>query len=537
MPNVDIAKSYEEKMNRLHRHLEKISPDIFVVYTFDKMVIAKDWSNGKYYEIPYSEKADGTIESKEAKEVEATYIQKMLVEEDMKITVNKSDKELSMPMATYLYYKREGMYPAEEDHEKGNSQELTGPIFKTTEKQRIVYAAVLVPGEPDHDYDKGEKILTAEEVEYVAHKWMEEYGNIDYMHGLNNVAKPIETFILPMDWEVTAYKQKMTLPKGTWVMAAKVTNDQAWKDVESGKLTGFSIMGIQNSVMKSIMEKVSKGEAVNKQIEASVKRVLIRDLGPKWIVPFVSLVDEACVPKSKFFAIKSRTPELPAADPADEDIINKGEKTVWDNIMSMFKKDEFQEAVKAIAKMKTAVLKAGRSISNDTYTKLKGAIEALSKLLEKADKERKPDYLKNKKKKGDELEMDEKDVSKLIEKKLEEKLVPIHETLKKLLPEEKPAEEDKAEAEVAAKEKAAKEKEEADKAKKEEEDKDKEKDALKSEVSTLKDTLDKLQKARKAVSKGIAGQEDNDPPKEAYTTKDHLKGLERDSFGCAIKKA
>ena len=47
--------------------------------------------------------------------------------------------------------------------------------------------------------DKGEEILTVEEVERVAHKWMLEYGNIDYMHGLNNVAKPVETFLLPMD--------------------------------------------------------------------------------------------------------------------------------------------------------------------------------------------------------------------------------------------------------------------------------------------------------------------------------------------------
>ena len=524
--------SYEQKQERLRAHFDKENGDTYIIYTFPDAVILKDYKEGKYYEIGYTI-TDDKITSGDKNEVELSYIQKKLIDEDIK-TTTKDKKEISEALKTYLYYKAEGMWPAEKAQEdKPKGAELSGPIFKKAEKQRIVYAAVLVPGEADLDADKGEKILTKEEVEQVAHKWMEEYGNIDYMHGLNNVAKPVETFLLPMEWEVEAYGKKMLLPEGTWVLAAKVINDKAWKEVEEGKLTGFSIMGIQNNVLKRIMDNVSKGERVDKELNASMKRVLIRDLGKNWIVPFVSLVDEPCVPKAKFFAIKQK---------AEEDKEKEDKGGVWENIMSFFKKEDLKQLAEKTIQLTEEVKKAGRSISDATYSKLKNALEALTKLIEKADQERKPDYMKNKKEKGDDLEMDEKDVQKLINETLDEKLKPINEGLKALLPEEDKSEKSKEEKEKEATEKETAEKkkeeeeaaeEEASKKKKEEEDKEKE--SLKTENLTLKETLDKLQKAKKAISKVEKGQEDGEEDKK-YTQKDHLEELGRDTQGRALKK-
>ena len=520
--------SYEQKMERLRAHFDKNNGDSYIIYTFPDAVIIKDYKKGKYYEIEYSI-LDDKITSGTPKEVEVSYIQKRLIDEDIATSTTK-DKEKTRALTTYLYYKAEEKWPAEEEREPKGA-ELSGPIIKKVEKKRIVYAAVLVPGEPDLDADKGEKILTEEEVEEVAHKWMEEYGNIDYMHGLNNVAKPVETFILPMEWEVEAYGTKMILPKGTWILAAKVTNDKAWKEVEDETLTGFSIMGIQNNVLKQIMNDVSKGERVDKELNSAMKRVLIRDLGKGWIVPFVSLIDEPCVPKAKFFAIKQKAKkELPE------------EGGVLDKIIKYFKKGDMDQLLETTEALIKRVEKAGRSISNDTFTKLKNALNALQILIEKADKERKTDNSKNKKMKGDDLDMEEKDVKTLIEKMLDEKLEPIHEGLKALLPKE---EEDKEgdsekskkedeEKDAAKKEKDSKTKKEEDKS--EGEDKDEEKEALKVENLSLKQTLEKLQEAKKGLSKAEKGQEDDETKKEVYSTKDHLEELGRDSQGRSVKK-
>ncbi len=466
--NKNMKESLEVKANQIRRMFEKENE--YVAQVFDDAVIVHDFKADKYYEIQFEMNDDGTITKGERKEVDLVYIQKRFAKENA---------------------------------------ELTGPIFKKEDEQKIVYAAVLVPGEPDYDFDKGEKILSAEEIERVAHKWMEDYGNIDYMHGLNNVAKPIETFILPMDWEVTVGSEKVLLPKGTWILGAKVTNEQAWKEVKEGKLTGFSIMGIQNTVLKEIMKKVADGEQVNKEFQSSLKRVLIKDLGDDWIVPFVSLVDEPCVPKAKIFSIKQK---------------EEKKENVWSKVVEYFKKtDDIEQMKETMKNLETMSQKAGRSISDATYNDLKKAIEALQKLIEKADKERRDKYAKNQK--GDD-EMNEEQVKNLVEKTLDEKLKPILEGIEGL--KEKPEKTEKGETEEIEETDGVEETEEI-------EETDDEVEKLKEENSTLKSIIDKLNAAKKGKSKVEKGQEgDNDY--QEYTVAKHYEELGRDNMGMPIKK-
>src|SRR5690606_1527312 len=166
--------------------------------------------------------------------------------------------------------------------------ELTAPLVYKNEEKRIVYGPVLIPNEPDTDGD----VVTAEQIENVAHKFVEEYGNIDLMHSLNNVGRLVESYILPVDLEVD---EETIIPKGSWVMGVRVTDDDAWQAVKDGKLSGFSIMALQKVAMKS-SEKKQKS-----------KRVTLADLGDDWIVNAVSLVDEPAVPKAKWIAIKRKS--------------------------------------------------------------------------------------------------------------------------------------------------------------------------------------------------------------------------------------
>lgn len=167
--------------------------------------------------------------------------------------------------------------------------ELTAPFVYKNDEKRIVYGPVLIPDEPDTDDD----VVTAEQIENVAHGFVEQYGNIDIQHSLNNVGRLVESYILPVDLEVDGDN---VVPKGSWLMGVRVTNDEAWESVKSGELGGFSIMAIHNQAIKST-EKNDEGS----------KRVTLADLDEMggWIVNAVSLVDEPAVPKAKFLAIKS----------------------------------------------------------------------------------------------------------------------------------------------------------------------------------------------------------------------------------------
>lgn len=168
--------------------------------------------------------------------------------------------------------------------------ELTAPFVYKNDEKRIVYGPVLIPDEPDTDND----VVTEEHIENVAHKFVEDYGNIDLMHSLNNVGRLVESYILPVDLQVD---NDSVVPKGSWVMGVRVTDDNAWQSVKEKKLGGFSIMAMQKTAMKSS----------EKNVEKESKRVTLADLGDDWIVNAVSLVDEPAVPKAKWIAIKSKS--------------------------------------------------------------------------------------------------------------------------------------------------------------------------------------------------------------------------------------
>jgi len=169
---------------------------------------------------------------------------------------------------------------------------LTAPIVGKSEDKRIAYGAVLVPGEPDSD---GE-VLDEARVEKSAHEWMITYRNVDLQHSLNNVGFPVESYLTPSPMDVKFKGEKLHLPKGTWILAAKVQDDGTWEAVRNGSLSGYSIMGIPRTT-KSHAEKSA---------EVSFKRTLLEDLGEDWICSHVSFVDEPAVPKARIFAMKQK---------------------------------------------------------------------------------------------------------------------------------------------------------------------------------------------------------------------------------------
>lgn len=205
-----------------------------------------------------------------------------------------------------------------------NAVELGGPIVMKNEAQQIALAPVLVPGEEDSD---GE-VLTSEKIQEVAHNWLAHYQNVDYMHTLNNTAVPVESYILPADMEVDMYGDKTIVPKGSWILGAKM-NDDTWAGVMDGTLRGFSVMGVKKSVFESAFKSEDKG----KVFEGAVKRTLLEDLGEDWVATHVSIVDQPAVPKAKFFSFKR-------AEDKKEDLINDKSSVSEDNLLVSEKSSE-----------------------------------------------------------------------------------------------------------------------------------------------------------------------------------------------------
>lgn len=342
--NRRVNDSYEVVMERLRRKVyreldnQDLSQgdvtDFYVIHTFEDAVIIRDEVSGKLYEVPYM-RSDTEVYLGQPREVENVYVLKRLEEAGIDI----ANKGL-------------------------NVCELTGPIVMKNANKRIAYAAVLVPGEPDSD---GETV-TKEKIEQAAHEWMQSYRNVDLQHTLNNVAVPVESYVLPMDMEVDMQGVKTILPEGTWVLASKVLDEATWDRIEKGELTGYSVMGIRRATL----------ETASKSTEVALKRMLLRDLGEDWIAAAVSIVDEPAVPKAKFFALKSKEAKswyqkvrevlFPSDNAVKENVPNNDEEGDL-NMKPEDLKNLIDEAVKSAVEPLQAEIEALKSKADEVETK------------------------------------------------------------------------------------------------------------------------------------------------------------------------
>jgi hypothetical protein len=276
--------------------------DSRVLHTFSDAVILMNTCNEKLYEASYLI-SDSQVVFSSLREVEEQYVAKRAKIAGIEINLSAAKAFKGV--------------------------EIGGPIVIKNAVKRIAHAAVLVPGEPDSD---GE-IVTSEKIEEVAHGWMESYRNVDLMHTLNNVGVPVESYITSSPMEVEIYGEKTLLPKGTWVLASKFS-EETWNGVEDGTFRGYSVMGVRKSAFESA--------AKSKDNDIAYKRTLLQDLGPDWVATHVSIVDEPAVPKAKFFSIKS-------ADKSAED----KKETEADNDNSLFAKvSKFMDAIGILKKSK-----------------------------------------------------------------------------------------------------------------------------------------------------------------------------------------
>ncbi len=116
------------------------------------------------------------------------------------------------------------------------------PIAKIDEERQIVSAVVYEPNLADA-HEEG---MTAKEIEKSAHGFMIRYAQGAGELGTDHRRKesrasvvPIESFIAPVDFQLGAQLVKA----GSWVLSAKIFDEELWKGVKTGQYTGWSFEG------------------------------------------------------------------------------------------------------------------------------------------------------------------------------------------------------------------------------------------------------------------------------------------------------
>ncbi len=97
--------------------------------------------------------------------------------------------------------------------------------------KRIVYGEVLAPDAVDAQGDR----VRAEEIEAAAHRFLARGGVVGAMHAeVSGVGRVVESFV--------ARDGDPDFAPGAWVLGVQL-NEDAWRHVQDGAWTGFSIGG------------------------------------------------------------------------------------------------------------------------------------------------------------------------------------------------------------------------------------------------------------------------------------------------------
>jgi hypothetical protein len=195
---------------------------------------------------------------------------------------------------------------------------IGGPIVAKSAADRIVKAPVLTPGEPDRERHTYSKKNIAE----IAQSFLPD-GSIDAMHAGGDVGHPTESYVAPQQLDFDG----RTVPAGSWMIGAKIADDQVWQGVESGEYQGVSVFGPVRAVydgdgnqldIEEIARPVggSGGAGAQPAVANSFAgggssfEIPPAPVGETWTVEFdqathVSIVDDPAVQAASFVVAKS----------------------------------------------------------------------------------------------------------------------------------------------------------------------------------------------------------------------------------------
>lgn len=122
--------------------------------------------------------------------------------------------------------------------------EPSGEMLILKAEKRLVTGIVLQPEVVDAQND----VISEQEIEQAAHQFLARFNESTKMGLMHKVfgnvgIDLVESWVAPVPLEIGSKRVK----KGTWIMTVKVVDDELWKMVKSGKLTGFSIGGVASS--------------------------------------------------------------------------------------------------------------------------------------------------------------------------------------------------------------------------------------------------------------------------------------------------
>lgn len=142
--------------------------------------------------------------------------------------------------------------PAIESNFIALSKQSEKRVFLEKDDKHIVMGAVLIPDMPIYRNQDGEEFylqFSSATIEKLAHDFLRMGRNFNFSYQHEEDVKGISVI---ESWIVNDPKMDkcsvygIDVPSGTWMMAAKVDNEEMWGKIKNGEAKGFSIEAIVN---------------------------------------------------------------------------------------------------------------------------------------------------------------------------------------------------------------------------------------------------------------------------------------------------
>lgn len=153
-------------------------------------------------------------------------------------------------------------------------------------------APVMIPGEADCDFNRGEKPFTPEEIREIAVAY-KDYQIVDREHEYfqtgEKVGVPVKSWITDEPLKIKYFDgEETTVPAGTWMATTKITDPATIRQALNGDFTGYSPTVLKKKSADKISMKRSQGDIIHSFIDEDPVGFTI------------SLVNKPCLRKAKF---------------------------------------------------------------------------------------------------------------------------------------------------------------------------------------------------------------------------------------------
>ena len=146
--------------------------------------------------------------------------------------------------------------------------------FALEDEQMIVTGPVMIPEKRmlriDEYGNEYYVYFSAETIKQAAYRWLQENMNHQFNleHSKNtNKVDVIESWIVNDSRNDKAASLGFSLPKGTWMLSAKINDEELWNEIKNGTYNGYSVEGMFRYEDETFNKVLSDDEKIIREAE------------------------------------------------------------------------------------------------------------------------------------------------------------------------------------------------------------------------------------------------------------------------------